>query len=121
MTETSPYPGGLIHRSWLDVLADPVRLGILLCLAEVGHATRAQLTERNHVSDRTLRRHLETLVVQGLIREHAPRGDSLAPGRPAKRFALEPSARRPAQALLRLLREPLPPWPRQTRWPPPDR
>jgi DNA-binding HxlR family transcriptional regulator len=78
---------------WLEMIADPVRLGILRSLSSVGDATTADLTSSGQASNQTLRRHLEALVALGVIEEHPPRSNGETPGRPAARYSL-PAAMR---------------------------
>jgi DNA-binding transcriptional ArsR family regulator len=73
---------------WLEVVADPIRLGILRSLSEVTEATTADLATRGQASSQTLRRHLEALVSVGVIDEHPACSDGETPGRPAARFSL---------------------------------
>ena len=101
-----------VHPSWVGVLTDPVRLGILHAMCELGAATPLQLSTHCHTSDRTVRRHLEALVALGLAREQRGERDGLTPGRPASRFVLDGEAEERVAALFELLSEPLGPWPR---------
>jgi DNA-binding transcriptional ArsR family regulator len=73
---------------WLEVIADPVRLGILRSLSQVEEATAADLATQGQASSQTLRRHLDALVSLGVIREHPAQSDGETPGRPAARFSL---------------------------------
>jgi predicted ArsR family transcriptional regulator len=73
---------------WLEVIADPIRLGILRSLSQVGEATTSDLATWGTASSQTLRRHLEVLVTLGVIREHPAQSDGETPGRPATRFSL---------------------------------
>jgi len=73
---------------WLEVIADPVRLGILRSLSQVTEATTSDLAAWGPASNQTLRRHLEVLVSLGIIEEHPARSDGETPGRPATRFSL---------------------------------
>jgi DNA-binding transcriptional ArsR family regulator len=73
---------------WLEVIADPIRLGILRSLSQVGEATISDLADWGQASSQTLRRHLEALVNLGVIDEHPARSDGETPGRPAARFSL---------------------------------
>jgi len=77
----------------LDGIADPVRLGLVRCLAERREATAAELSERCQASGQTIRRHLEALVTSGIVVEAAGESDGATPGRPAARFSLHPEAR----------------------------
>jgi predicted ArsR family transcriptional regulator len=77
----------------LDGIADPVRLGLVRCLAERKEATAAELSGRCQASGPTVRRHLEALVSSGIVAEAAGESDGATPGRPAARFSLRPEAR----------------------------
>ncbi len=96
-----------VHPTWLDVLTDPVRLDLLRVLAESGTASAAELRQRAHVSDPTLRRHLEALEVLGLLRRLPGESNGLTPGRPATRFGLYAEARESVEELFRVLAKPL--------------
>jgi DNA-binding transcriptional ArsR family regulator len=78
---------------WLEVVADPIRLGILRSLSQVAEATTADLASWGQASSQTLRRHLEALVSVGVIDEHPARSDGETPGRPAARFSLPAEVR----------------------------
>jgi predicted ArsR family transcriptional regulator len=77
----------------LDGIADPVRLGLVRCLAERREATAAELSGGCQASGPTIRRHLEALVSSGIVAEAAGVSDGVTPGRPAARFSLLPEAR----------------------------
>jgi predicted ArsR family transcriptional regulator len=77
----------------LSGIADPVRLGLVRCLAEKQAATAAQLSKHCQASGPTIRRHLEALVSTGLVIEAAGTSDGATPGRPAAQFSLHPEAR----------------------------
>ena len=79
---------GLLHG-----IADPVRLGLVRCLAEREEATAAELSGQCQASGPTIRRHLEALVTTGIVVEAAGASDGATPGRPAARFSLQPEAR----------------------------
>lgn len=79
---------GLLHG-----IADPVRLGLVRCLAEREEATAAELSGQCQASGPTIRRHLEALVASGIVAEAAGASDGATPGRPAARFSLRPEAR----------------------------
>src|SRR5215212_5922781 len=66
----------------LDGVADPVRLGLIGCLAD-REATAAELSGRCQASGPTIRRHLEALVTSGIVVEVAGASDGITPGRPA--------------------------------------
>jgi predicted ArsR family transcriptional regulator len=73
--------------SYLDAVADPVRLRIARCLAERGPAPLPELAEAAGVHPNTARAHLESLTDAGVVSiesEHRPRG------RPRTRYALAP-------------------------------
>jgi predicted ArsR family transcriptional regulator len=78
---------------WLEVIADPIRLGILRSLSQITEATTSDLAARGQASSQTLRRHLEALVSLGVIHEHPARSDGETPGRPAARFSLSSEVR----------------------------
>jgi DNA-binding transcriptional ArsR family regulator len=78
---------------WLEVVADPIRLGILRSLSEVTEATASDLAAWSQASSQTLRRHLDALVALGVIREHPARSDGETPGRPAAHFSLSSDVR----------------------------
>jgi DNA-binding transcriptional ArsR family regulator len=84
---------------WLEVIADPIRLGILRSLSEVKEATTSDLATWGQASSQTLRRHLEALVSLGVIREHPARSDGETPGRPAARFSLSSEVRKSVQSV----------------------
>lgn len=81
-------------------IADPIRLGLVRCLAERREATAAELSGRCKASGPTVRRHLEALVSSGIVAEAVGVSDGATPGRPAARFSLRPEAR---EGLARLL------------------
>ncbi len=83
----------------LEAVADPVRLHILRTLSAVPDATAAELAQRGLASNRTLRRHLEALVVYGVIDEREGESDGQTPGRPATRFSLSPEIENPRDGL----------------------
>jgi predicted ArsR family transcriptional regulator len=85
------------------VIADPVRLGILRSLSQVGEATTADLASSGQASNQTLRRHLEALVALGVIEEHPPRSDGETPGRPAARYSLPAEMRESVCSVLQPL------------------
>jgi predicted ArsR family transcriptional regulator len=86
-----PSPAALIGL--VQGIADPVRLGLVRCLAEKGETTAAELSGRCQASGTTIRRHLEALVSSGLVTEAPGASDGATPGRPAARFSLRPEAR----------------------------
>jgi predicted ArsR family transcriptional regulator len=77
----------------LDGIADPIRLGLVRCLAERDEATAAELSDSCQASGQTIRRHLEALVSGGIVGEVAGASDGATPGRPAARFSLRPETR----------------------------
>lgn len=93
MRETVKGPGGPSETSWLEGVADPIRLGILRSLSQVAEATTTDLASWGAASSQTLRRHLEDLVSLGVIQEHPARSDGETPGRPAARFSLAAEVR----------------------------
>jgi len=96
MKEASASP----TARWLEVIADPVRLGILRSLSQVPEATAADLAHWGQASSQTLRRHLDALVALGVIDEHPPRSDGETPGRPAARFSLTEEMRESVRSVL---------------------
>jgi predicted ArsR family transcriptional regulator len=78
--------------SWLWAIADPIRVQILYVLCQGRQATATELAAEAAASHQTLRRHLEALVVNGVLREHPGESDGLTPGRPASRFSLSPES-----------------------------
>jgi predicted ArsR family transcriptional regulator len=116
-----PIANSTVHRSWFDVLTDPVRLALLRSLTDLHTATATELVGHSHVSYRAAHRHLAALVTLGLVREEKGAGDGESPGRPASRFTLDPRTRESALALFEVLSAPLGPWPRQSQAPPPGR
>lgn len=88
LTEALEAPAVSETARWLEVVADPIRLGILRSLSQVKEATASDLATWSQASCQTLRRHLEALVSLGVIREHPARSDGETPGRPAARFSL---------------------------------
>lgn len=89
------------------MITDPVRLSLLRSLVDLIEASVAELAAHSHVSDPTLRRHLEAMAALSLVHEHRLAGDGLTPGRPAVRFSLDPDVRENAIALFRLLERPI--------------
>ena len=85
---------------WLEVVADPTRLGILRTLTQVDEATTSDLATQGQASSQTLRRHLDALVCLGVIEEHAAKSDGETPGRPATRYSLPPEIRESVRAVL---------------------
>jgi DNA-binding transcriptional ArsR family regulator len=96
----------VVHPSWLDVFADPVRLAILANLAAAPMSAR-ELAAAVHISDGALRRHLEALLAAGIVCEFSGRSDGLTTGRPAAHFAIDPAVQESLKPLFRALREPL--------------
>jgi DNA-binding transcriptional ArsR family regulator len=84
---------------WLEVVADPIRLGILRALSQVTEATTSDLASWGQASSQTLRRHLEALVSLGVIDEHPARSDGETPGRPAARYSLPREVRESVRAV----------------------
>lgn len=85
-------------------IADPVRLGLVRCLAERGEATAAELSGSCQASGPTIRRHLDALVTSGIVAEATGESDGVTPGRPAARFSLHPEARESLARLFGLCR-----------------
>lgn len=90
MREARVHPGGEEGGKWLNAIADPTRVHILRLLSETRTATAADLASSAAASHQTLRRHLEALVVTGVLREHPGQSDGETRGRPASRFSLSP-------------------------------
>jgi predicted ArsR family transcriptional regulator len=97
-----------VHPSWLDVLTDPVRLDVLLALSAARAGSAAEIACMCHASERTVKRHLDTLVVLGLARVGRPRGDERS-GRTPRRFVLDAAVKERTDALVELLSKPLSP------------
>lgn len=76
--------------NWLNAVADPTRVHILRALSQKTTATAADLAASAAASHQTLRRHLDALVVTGVLREHPGESDGETRGRPASRFSLSP-------------------------------
>jgi predicted ArsR family transcriptional regulator len=89
---TAKSPSALL-AGLLDSIADPIRLGLVRCLAEAGEATAAELSGGCQASGQTIRRHLEALVSSGIVTATAGASDGATPGRPAARFSLCPEMR----------------------------
>jgi len=77
---------------WLMAVADPIRVKILYSLSRVNAATASHLASEAAASQQTLRRHLEALVVTGILQEHPGETDGITPGRPPSRFSLSAEA-----------------------------
>jgi len=99
MRKPSGAPADAGAAKWLEVIADPVRLGILRSLSELPEATTSDLAERGQASSQTLRRHLEALVSVGVVRVHPAQSDGETPGRPAARFSLSSEIRQSVRAV----------------------
>ncbi len=102
-------------RTWLDVVAHPVRLRMLRRLSDGRYASIRELTEIGHASKGTLRRHLDALAVLGIVREHRGESDGLTQGRPASCYSLVPEVRERVATLIEILAEPAGPPPSRTR------
>jgi|SRR5215218_4283456 len=87
---------------WLELVADSVRLQILRALARGGELTATDLALSASASSPTLRRHLQALVLGGLVFERAGESDGETPGRPPVRFHLAPQVRAEVVRLLNL-------------------
>lgn len=96
-----------VHPSWLPVLTDPIRLGVLHRLSSRSHASASALAAACHASERSLRRHLEAMAALSLIHEHEAERGVPAPGRPPARFSLAPAAQEQTLALFAVLEAPL--------------
>lgn len=114
-------PDTTLHWSWAAILTDPVRMAVLRGLCDLRTATIAELRDRCHTSDPTVRRHLDSLEVLGLVREQPGERDGLTPGRPARRFTIDGTAATRLRALFDVLSEPLVPSPAPGPPPPWDR
>jgi predicted ArsR family transcriptional regulator len=90
MPSTKVHSGGGEGANWLRAIADPTRVHILRLLSETTTATAADLASSAAASHQTLRRHLDALVVTGVLREHPGESDGETRGRPASRFSLSP-------------------------------
>jgi DNA-binding transcriptional ArsR family regulator len=97
---TEPLENALRAARWLEVVADPIRLGILRSLSQVGEATTADLAIWGKASPQTLRRHLDALTSLGVITEHAAQSDGETPGRPAARYSLPREVRDSVRSIL---------------------
>jgi DNA-binding transcriptional ArsR family regulator len=95
-TEASATAGA---AKWLEVVADPIRLGILRALSQVAEATTSDLATVGQASSQTLRRHLDALVSLGVIHEHPAQSDGETPGRPAARYSLPGEVRQSVRAV----------------------
>jgi DNA-binding transcriptional ArsR family regulator len=73
--------------SYLDAVADPVRLRIARCLAERGPATLPQLADAAGVHPNTARAHLAALREAGVV---SIESEPIPRGRPRARYALAP-------------------------------
>lgn len=90
----------MVSRSWVDVVAEPVRLQILRSLTEVPEATASELAESSPASYQTLRRHLEALEAFGIVRARPGISDGETTGRPPTRFSLAPAVRKSVSSVL---------------------
>jgi predicted ArsR family transcriptional regulator len=93
------------------VLTDPVRLAVLMTLSTMGNGSAAEIAQRCHASERTVKRHLDALVALGIVRESRGESGSDRRGRPPARFILDATVRDRALEVFALLRQPLPPSP----------
>lgn len=91
--------GAELKASWLDLVANPVRLEILRVLSMSGDATMAELAMYGTTSEPTLRRHLDALVSVGLVDRRCVESDGQTPGRPASRFSLPSQVRDSVRAV----------------------
>ncbi|HKF83160.1 MAG TPA: helix-turn-helix domain-containing protein [Solirubrobacterales bacterium] len=108
-------PRGELAGGLLDGIADPVKLGVVRTLAQMGTATVAELRDGCQTSVPTLRRHLEAMATRGIVAEEMGASDGLTPGRPATRFRLAAESREAVCALLGLSPRPAPPEPSPAR------
>jgi len=81
------------RSSWLDAVADPVRLQIIRVLARLGEANASELAGHGPASYQTLRRHLGALEAAGVIESTPGVSDGHTSGRPAIRFRLTAAVR----------------------------
>jgi predicted ArsR family transcriptional regulator len=99
---------GVVHPSWLEVLTDPIRLDVVFALSSLGAGSAGEVARCCHATERTVKRHLDTLVSLGLARE-SRFTDGERPGRPPTRFILDEKVRSRVTALFVLLKHPLVP------------
>jgi len=92
-----------LDPGWVAVLIDPARLSVLRGLCQLEAATFAELRRVCHISDPTLRRHLEALEAMGLVREELAERDGITSGRPPTRFVLANDAAEHLSVLFQLL------------------
>ena len=60
---------GAVHSTWLEVLTDPVRVDVLSALSKTGSGSASEIARRCHATERTVKRHLDSLVALGLAHE----------------------------------------------------
>jgi predicted ArsR family transcriptional regulator len=101
----SPPPSGeaLPLMDWLALVADPIRLRIVVVLSEVEQASAADLAALGEVSGPTLRRHLSALVALGVVEQRRGESDGQTPGRPPAQFVLPARIRDSVRAVLAVL------------------
>lgn len=100
---------GKIHPTWLEVLADPVRLDVLVALSSAGSGSVSEIAQCCHAGERTVRRHLDALAALGLARQSLVGSGGERPGRPPTRFIIDERVRGRVMALFALVRQPLAP------------
>jgi predicted ArsR family transcriptional regulator len=88
---------------WLALVADPIKLHIVISLSEVEEATAADLAGSGQASSQALRRHLVALVAVGVIEERPGESDGQTPGRPPAHFVLPPRTRDSVRLVLAIL------------------
>jgi predicted ArsR family transcriptional regulator len=89
-------PNGPNHSSipGADGLHDRTRDAVARLILESGPQTAAALADRLHLSSAAIRRHLDALVADGLLAEHAVRRPVVrGRGRPARAYTLTDSGR----------------------------
>lgn len=94
-----PYAPPGSQRTWLDVVADPVRLAIIRALSETAEATASELARGGIASGTTLRRHLDALVSVGVVQRSSGETDGQRTGRPPVRFKLSAELRESVRAV----------------------
>ncbi len=81
----------------LDLIADPVRLGIVRRLSAGGSANLAEIAQGAGVHANTVRNHMVELEAAGLVERQPPTTER--PGRPQVRYRLTPGWRLPSTDL----------------------
>ena len=85
-----PARGQKQQRELLELIADPIRLSVVRCLEERGHASLSQLAEAADVHPNTLRPHVLELEAAGLLLSER-RAPTSSRGRPGIDYRLAPS------------------------------